>query len=94
VAFVLARAIDEAGDEPATTVAKLAQELRVTLGALREVGGGDDDDAAVVAADLSSAVWDAEESGSGDVGPEGGGGGGVVGEAADAASAPHSGRGV
>ena len=78
VAFVLARAIDDADEEPPTTVAKLAQELRVTLGALREVGG-DSDDAAGVADDLSAAVWDTAELGPADVGAEGGAGGGVAG---------------
>lgn len=78
VAFVLARAIDDADEEPPTTVAKLAQELRVTLGALREVGG-DGDDAAGVAADLASAVWDTPQPGPADVGAEDRGGGGVAG---------------
>ena len=65
VALVLARAIDNGRDEPASTIAKLAQELRVTLASLTEVKG-DDDPVEQFVAGLSAAVRDAAQSGAGD----------------------------
>lgn len=68
IASIIARAID-AEEGPLTARAKLAQELRVTLGQLREVARdgfvGDPDGQPV------TPVWDAAESGAADAGAAG-----------------------
>jgi hypothetical protein len=68
IAAIIARAID-AEEGPLTARAKLAQELRVTLGQLREVArdgfAGDED------GEPSTPVWHAAESGASDVGAAG-----------------------
>lgn len=68
IALILARAVD-AEEGPLTARAKLAQELRVTLGQLREVArdgiAGDPD------GQPSTPVWDAAESGAADAGAAG-----------------------
>jgi len=68
IAAILARAVD-AEEGPLTARAKLAQELRVTLGQLREVArdgfAGDED------GQSSTPVWDAAESGPSDAGAAG-----------------------
>lgn len=72
IALILARAIDEPGGNLATK-AKLAQELRVTLGQLREVvrdSVGDSGEAG----QPHTPVWDAPQPGAADVGAAGSGG--------------------
>jgi hypothetical protein len=76
LALVLARAIDSR-PEAMTTVAKLVQELRVTLGQLRELSVRDGDPGED--GGDNTPVWDAPESGSADVGSAVGGGGSAAG---------------
>lgn len=82
VARYLARAMD-AGGHGSTQSARLAQELRVTLGQLREIARERADDgqadASTPAWSGSSALRDGAQPGPADLGAEGGGGGGPAG---------------
>lgn len=87
LALTLARALD--AKPPVTVAAKLAMELRVQLGQLRELAS-ERASAAGAQGNVSTPVWHEAEPGAADVGAERGGGGPPAGQAVDAASAEHS----
>jgi CRISPR/Cas system CSM-associated protein Csm2 small subunit len=94
MAMVLARQIDrQAESASSSTLAKLVQELRALMNALRRVDN-DDDDTEEFVRRMQTPVRDGAESGSGDAGRADGGGGRAAGPADDAPSAVHGRRRV
>jgi len=78
LALFLARTIDDRDGQAPTTTVRLASELRVTLGQLREVAR-DADGGGGSAGQLPAPSWDAEDAGPADAGVAGGGGGAAAG---------------
>lgn len=70
IALILARAIDDPA-APLTVKAKLAQELRVTMGQLREVARDSSDGVGDPAGESGSPVWDGPVAGAPDAGAAG-----------------------